>query len=124
MAESKKGDRSAWWLALVGALGAALGAGITGGFSYLGQKGDLDAKMIELSLGILRAKPTPETEPLREWAIAAIQKQATLRLMMRKRKRCLSSRCRSFLITRSAVQYRGPSSRRPHTKFQAVAFGP
>jgi hypothetical protein len=74
MAESKKGDRSAWWLALVGALGAALGAGITGGFSYLGQKGDLDAKMIELSLGILRAKPTPETEPLREWAIAAIQK--------------------------------------------------
>ena len=67
-------DRSAWWLAVAGAIGVVAGAAVTGVFNYLGHKGDLDAKMIELSIGILRAKPTPETEPLREWAIAAIQK--------------------------------------------------
>jgi hypothetical protein len=62
-------DRSPLWLALAGVVGAVVGAGITGGFNYLGHRGDLDAKMIELSVGILRAEPTPETVPLREWAI-------------------------------------------------------
>jgi hypothetical protein len=32
--------------------------------------------MIELSVGILRSEPTPETTPLREWAIDVIDKRA------------------------------------------------
>lgn len=53
-----------------------MGAIITGGFSYFSHQRDLDAKMIELSVGILRADPKPETEPLREWAINVINKRA------------------------------------------------
>jgi len=71
-----KTDRSAWWLAFAGVVGAALGAGITGWFSYLGQKNDLDAKMIELSVNVLRADPTSGTTPLRAWAIDVIEKRA------------------------------------------------
>jgi hypothetical protein len=75
MANSKTADRSAWWLAVVGAIGALAGAGITGAFNYLGQKSDLDAKLIELSVGVLQANPTPGTVPLRQWAIDVIQKR-------------------------------------------------
>jgi len=69
-------DKSAGWLALVGTGGAIFGATVTGGFNYLSHRGDLDAKMIELSVGILRSEPRPETEPLREWAIDVISKRA------------------------------------------------
>jgi hypothetical protein len=61
--------------AVVGAIGIVLGAIITGNYSYLGHESDLDAKMIEMSIGILRSEPKPETEPLREWAIDAIGKR-------------------------------------------------
>jgi hypothetical protein len=69
-------NKSAAWLALVRAGGAIFGAAVTGGFNYLSHRGELDAKMIELSVGILRSEPTPETEPLREWAIDVIDKRA------------------------------------------------
>jgi hypothetical protein len=69
-------ERSPWWLAVVGASGVALGALITGAFNYLSHQNDLDAKMIELSVGILRSDPTAETAPLREWAIDVIDKRA------------------------------------------------
>jgi len=69
-------DSSAWHLAIIGTAGVIAGAAITGGFNYLSRQNDLDAKMIELSVGILRAKPTPETIPLREWAINVIDERA------------------------------------------------
>lgn len=68
-------DRSAWWVAFAGVMGAVVGAAITGGFNYLGHQGDLNAKMIELSIGILRAEPTPETTALREWALDVLDKR-------------------------------------------------
>jgi len=66
-------DRSGWLIAVVGLAGAVGGAIATSAFSYLNNKADNDAKMIELSVGILRAKPTDETRPLRQWAIANFQ---------------------------------------------------
>jgi len=48
-------------------------------FGYFSHQYDLDAKMIELSIGILRAEPTPETTPLREWAIDVIDKRANFK---------------------------------------------
>lgn len=69
-------DKSGWWLALVGAIGGIVGVAITGTFNYLSHRNDLDAKMIELSIGILRSDPKPETKPLREWAIDVISKRA------------------------------------------------
>jgi hypothetical protein len=76
MDEQKKADRSGWWIALAGTTGAIAGTLITGTFNYLDHKSDIDAKMIELSIGILRAQPTPETTPLRDWAIDVIEKRA------------------------------------------------
>jgi hypothetical protein len=67
---------SGGWLAVAGVVGGLAGALVTGGFNYFGHQTDLDAKMIELSVGILRAAPTPETTPLREWAIDVIDKRA------------------------------------------------
>jgi hypothetical protein len=75
MADSSGGSTAAT-VALVGLLAAILGAIVTGGFNYLSHQGDMDAKMIELSVGILRSEPTPETAPLREWAIDTIDKRA------------------------------------------------
>src|SRR6266480_1874843 len=69
-------EKSAGWLALAGTIGAIVGAAVSGVFNYLSHRGDLDAKMIELSVGILRAAPTPETTPLREWAIDVTDKRA------------------------------------------------
>jgi len=69
-------EKSAGWLALAGTIGAIAGAVVSGVFNYLSHRGDLDAKMIELSVGILRSTPTPETTPLREWAIDVIDERA------------------------------------------------
>jgi hypothetical protein len=65
--------------AIVGAIAVVVAALITGMFGYAGQKGDIDAKMIELSVGILRSEPTPETKPLREWAIDVMEKRGTFK---------------------------------------------
>jgi len=56
--------------------GAVIGAAITSWFNYLSHQNDLDAKMIELSVGILRANVTEETIPLRQWAIDVMNKRA------------------------------------------------
>jgi hypothetical protein len=63
-------------LALVGVGGAVVGGAVTGAFNYVSHKGDVDAKMIELSVGILRAPVTDQTMPLREWAIGTLQDRA------------------------------------------------
>jgi hypothetical protein len=76
MVESKKTDRSAWWLAVAGTVGVIVGAIITGAFNHFDHASELDAKMIELTAGILRSKPDPETMPLRDWAIDTLQKRA------------------------------------------------
>jgi hypothetical protein len=69
-------DRSGWPIAIAGVIGAVAGAVATGAFNYLDHKADIDAKMIELGVGILRAEPTDETRPLRQWAIDVIEKRA------------------------------------------------
>jgi hypothetical protein len=81
MAETQL-DRSQWWLILVGGIGGAL---ITAGFNYLSHQNDLDAKMIELSIGILRSEPKQETEPLREWAIDVFEKRGSFSFNDRQR---------------------------------------
>ena len=66
---------SGWLLTGVGLLGVLGGAAINGAFNNYAHQSDLDAKMIELSVGILRSPPTPGI-PLREWAIDVINKRA------------------------------------------------
>lgn len=73
---TSKSDRSAWWLAVVGVLGAVAGAAVTGVFNYVDQNRDMDAKMIELGVGVLQAQPTSDAGPLRLWAISVIESRA------------------------------------------------
>jgi hypothetical protein len=58
--------------AIAGALVGALGTLASGALTYWSHQNDVDMKMIELSIGVLRAKPTPENGPLRDWAIDVI----------------------------------------------------
>ena len=74
------GDRSAPSLAVAAVIGGIAGAAISGGFSYLNNKADVDAKPIELGVGILRTEPTKETGPFQESAIDVIQKRGTSNL--------------------------------------------
>jgi hypothetical protein len=53
----QKDDGSGWRIAIAGAAGALPGTVIAGAFNYFDHKGDVDEKMIELSIGILGAKP-------------------------------------------------------------------
>jgi hypothetical protein len=78
-------DRSASQFVIVGFLSAVVGALISGAFNYLDHQRDLDAKMIELSIGILRAEPNPDTTPLREWAIDVMEKRARFSFSMDQR---------------------------------------
>jgi 6-phosphogluconate dehydrogenase len=80
MPESKPVDHSGWGAAIAaaiaGALVGALGTLATGVLNYWNHQNDIDTQMIELSISVLRAKPTEGTTPLREWAINTIEKRA------------------------------------------------
>lgn len=66
-----------WTQVMAGVLsGGLLGSIITGFVNYRVHSGDIDAKMIELSVGILRSEVKQETGPLREWAIDVINKRS------------------------------------------------
>ena len=69
-------ERTTLWVAIAGVVGVALGALITAGFNYLSNQNDRDARMVELSVEILRAEVTPESVPLRQWAIDVMNKRA------------------------------------------------
>jgi hypothetical protein len=71
---AKRFDRSSLWLAAAGVGGTLLGTVITAWVSMASHQGDINAKMVELGIGTLRSEPSPETTPLREWAIDAMEK--------------------------------------------------
>jgi hypothetical protein len=87
-------------LAVISAIGAAV---ITGVFNYFSHQGDIDAKMVELSVGVLRAEVTPETKPLREWAIDVIEKRAGFKFKQEEREALL----------RKELPFKGPFSINP-----------
>jgi hypothetical protein len=82
---SRSTDHSPWWLALAGVVGAVAGGVANGIFNNIAHQRDLDAKMIELAVGILRSEPKPETTPLREWAIDVIDKRANFKFNEKQR---------------------------------------
>jgi hypothetical protein len=92
-------ERSGWLIAVVGLAGVIGGALINNGFNYLDKKADVDAKMIELSVGILRTEATPDTRPLREWAIDVIEKRAGFNF----------DQAQKAVLLKQELPYRGPS---------------
>lgn len=92
-------DRSGLSIAVAGVVGAVAGAVATGIFNYLNHAADIDAKMIELSVGILRAEATPETRPLREWAIDVIGKRAAFNF----------DEAQKAVLLKQELPFKGPS---------------
>ena len=92
-------DRSGWSIAVAGAVGVVAGAVATGIFNYLSHRADIDAKMIELSVGILRAEATPDTRPLRAWAIDVIEKRAGFNF----------DEAQKAVLLKQELPYKGPS---------------
>lgn len=48
--------------------------------NYIQKQVELNQKYIEIAVGILNGKPTPETIPLRDWAIDIIDKYSEIKL--------------------------------------------
>lgn len=64
---------SIWFVGVLGALGGAL---VTGGFNYLTQERQLDAKFVEIGIGILRAPTGENVVAIQEWAIDLIEQKS------------------------------------------------
>jgi hypothetical protein len=64
-------------LAIVGLAGTILGAGISNEFSYEINNRKTDVALIKQSVDLLKAAYTPETKPLREWAIKVMEDRGT-----------------------------------------------
>ena len=47
---------------------------------FIQKQVELNQKYIEIAVGILNSKPTPETIPLRDWAIDIIDKYSEIKL--------------------------------------------
>lgn len=79
------------------------GALINNAFNYLDKKADIDAKLIELSVGILRSQVTDETRPLREWAIHALEERADFKF----------DEAQRAALLKQELPYKGPSFTSP-----------
>lgn len=62
--------------AFTGCLGVIGGALISPGLQYLNRDREMDIKMVEIGIGILRADPKENVTPAREWAITIIEKHS------------------------------------------------
>ena len=95
-----------------GVVGVIVGGLITGAFGYFSHKSDVDTKLIELSLGVLRADATPENKPLREWAINTIQNRADVTFSEGQRAALL----KTVLPSAAAATNTGPPTITPSPK--------
>jgi hypothetical protein len=60
---------------------AALGGALIGSlYQHASRERELDIKMVEIAVNILRAKPEPSVQPVREWAVAVMDKYSGLKL--------------------------------------------
>ena len=67
-------------VALVGFLGAVVGGGIVAVANYVVNERQIDVKMIEIAVDILKQDPNGGLQPARKWAVDVIQKNASPRL--------------------------------------------
>lgn len=61
--------------ALVAALSASAGAGVT----FLNTNREMDVKMVEIAVGILSQEPKANIAPAREWAVDLISRYAEVK---------------------------------------------
>ncbi len=63
-------------VAVAGVLGTLLGATVSPVVNYLTNEKQLDVKMLEIGLGILREPPKEDAQAMRAWAIDLIEKSS------------------------------------------------
>jgi hypothetical protein len=63
-------------VAVAGVLGTLLGATVSPLVNYLTNERQVDVKMLEIGLGILREPPKEDAQAMRAWAIAIIEKSS------------------------------------------------
>lgn len=66
-------DRTPVYTALAGVIGIAIGAGVTGYFSFASKQREMDIKLVEISVDILRAPIDNDVSAIRGWALDVIE---------------------------------------------------
>ena len=73
-------QNNAWREALIGLMGAIIGGGIVAISNYIVNERQIDVKMIEIAVGLLKEDPNGPLQPARKWAADVIQKHSDPRL--------------------------------------------
>jgi hypothetical protein len=68
--------RAALWVSIGGFVGTVLGATIAPLVNYWTNERQMDVKMVEIGIGILRAPPKDDIAVMRSWAIDVIEKSS------------------------------------------------
>jgi hypothetical protein len=66
--------------AFIGLLGVLIGGGLAAITSYVVNERQVDVKMIEIAVDILKQDPNGGLQPARKWAVDVIRKNASPRL--------------------------------------------
>src|SRR5438552_2414850 len=66
----------ALWISLAGVGGTVLGAALAPIVNYLVNERQMDVKMVEIGIGILRAPPVEDIAVIRSWAVDVIEKSS------------------------------------------------
>ena len=64
------------WTPLAAVFGLLIGSLVTAWFGYIGHSRDLDVKMVEIGIGILRAPADDDIASIRSWALDVIEKKS------------------------------------------------
>jgi hypothetical protein len=67
-------------IALVGAAGGIIGGGMVAFVDYVVREREIDVKMVEIAVGLIRQPPTDNVQPAREWAIEVIDHYSDVKL--------------------------------------------
>lgn len=59
-------------------VGALIGTLAAPFFSWVATERQIDAKMLEMSVGILREAPKIDDDPIRSWAIKVVEKKSAI----------------------------------------------
>lgn len=70
---TSSGGRTTTLVAVAGAAGTLIGAALSPLVTYWTNERQMDVKMVEIGVGILRAEPKEEVAAMRSWAIDVIE---------------------------------------------------
>ncbi len=68
--------RTAVWVSIAGVVGTVLGTTIAPLVNYWTNERQMDVKMVEIGIGILRAPPKDDIAVMRSWAIDVIEQSS------------------------------------------------